>query len=138
MCTGGLCTIGAIYDFFTLPRQVKEANIRRAVIDQMFVQDQLKRTSPNGSWRYVNDGDIRSVKEKETVERTILKLAKANKGILTPTEVALEANISMDEAKKSLDELVSKGFAELRVRQSGTLVYAISELMDTDSPLETF
>jgi predicted transcriptional regulator len=132
MCTGGLGMIGAVYDFFTLPGQVREANIRNA----LFNHPRYRHGSP--LWRYVNDGDARVVKEKETVERVILKLAKENKGILTASEVALGANISMDEAKKNLDTLVSKGFAEIRVRKSGTLVYTLPELMDTDSPLEDF
>jgi Fic family protein len=124
--------VGAIYDFFTLPGQVREANIRNALFNQTGIR--------HGSsyWRYVNDGDTRVVKEKEPVERVILKLAKGNKGIITASEVALAANISMDEAKKDLDAMVSKGFAEIRVRKSGILVYTLPELMDTDSPLEDF
>ena len=31
--------------------------------------------------------------------------------------------------------MVSKGYAELRVRQSGSLVYAIPDLVDSDEPL---
>jgi TM2 domain-containing membrane protein YozV/predicted transcriptional regulator len=126
MCTGGLGMVGSIFDFLTLPRQVREANIRNALF------------SGKQNWRNVSDGEVRVVREKETVERTILRLAKQNKGILTASELALEANISMDEAKKVLDTLVTKGFAELRVRKTGTLVYTLPELMDTDSPLEDF
>jgi ABC-type amino acid transport substrate-binding protein len=73
--------------------------------------------------------------EKEKVERTILRLAKEHKGILSASELALAANISIEEAKKDLDAMVSKGFAELRVRQSGSLVYTIPDLMDQDEPL---
>ncbi|MDR1948176.1 MAG: TM2 domain-containing protein [Spirochaetaceae bacterium] len=129
MFTGGLGMVGAIYDFFTLPGQVREANVRNAIF-----------AGPAGGnhWRYVNDGNSRIVKEKESIERVILKLAKENRGILTASEVALAANVSMEEAKKDLDALVSKGFAEIRVRQSGTLVYTIPELMDSDSPLESW
>ncbi|MDR1956141.1 MAG: TM2 domain-containing protein [Treponema sp.] len=134
MCTGGLGMVGAIYDFFTLPGQVREANIRNALFNHSSMQ---YRHRPQ-HWRYAYDGNAQVVKEKETVERVILKLAKENKGILTASEVALAANISMDEAKKDLDALVSKGFAEIRVRKSGILVYTLPELMDTDSPLEDF
>jgi hypothetical protein len=49
--------------------------------------------------------------------------------------VALSANISIEEAKKDLDAMVSKGYADLRVRQSGSLVYTIPDLMDSDEPL---
>jgi TM2 domain-containing membrane protein YozV/predicted transcriptional regulator len=132
MCTGGLGMFGAIYDFFTLPGQVREANIRNAIYAGIGNQRSGR------DWRYVNDGESRVVREKETVERIILRLAKENKGILTPSEVALAANIPIEEAKKDLDALVSKGFAELRVRKSGTLVYTLPEIMDSDEPLEDF
>ncbi|MDR2020209.1 MAG: NINE protein [Treponema sp.] len=131
MCTWGLGMVGSIYDFFTLPRQVREANIRNAI-------DSGGACGNRGGWRYVNDGEVHTVREKETVERTILRLAKENKGVITASEVALAANISMDDAKKDLDALVSKGFAELRVRKSGTLVYTLPEMMDRDEPLEDF
>jgi hypothetical protein len=132
MCTGGLCMVGSIYDFLTLPGQVREANLREALF--------RSASRPNeGRWRYVRDGEARVVRqEKETVERVILKLARENKGILTPSEVALAASISIDEAKKDLDTLVSKGFAEIRVRKTGTLVYTIPDMMDRDAPLEDF
>jgi TM2 domain-containing membrane protein YozV len=130
MCTGGLGMVGAIYDFFTLPGQVREANIRNAI----FTTYRASRRT----WRYIHDGDARIVTPKESVERVILKLAKQNKGVLTASEVALEANIPLETAKKDLDAMVSKGFAEMRVRKSGTLVYTLPELMDSDSPLEDF
>jgi len=44
----------------------------------------------------------------------------------------------MEAAKKLLDTMVSKGFAELRVRKSGSLVYVIPDMMDKDEPLEDF
>jgi len=124
--------VGNIYDFLTLPGQVREANIRKAILDGA-----LRNNVNNGGkcWRNVNDGEARIVRDKEPVERVILKIAKANKGILTASELALSANISVEEAKKDLDAMVSKGFAELRVRQSGTLVYTIPDLMDDNEPL---
>jgi TM2 domain-containing membrane protein YozV len=128
MCTGGLCTIGSIYDFFTLPRQVRDALYTAG----------FGAGNRGPGWRHVQDGEAHIIKEEETVERCILKLAKQNKGIITASEVALEARISIEEAKKVLDALVSKGFAEIRVRKSGTLVYTLPELMDSDSPLEDF
>jgi predicted transcriptional regulator len=131
MFSGGLIMIGSIYDFFTLPAQVREANIRNAL---------LHEAAMNGrKWRHVNDAGFRVVHEqKESIERVILKIAKRNKGIVTASEAALEANISMEEAKKALDILVNKGFAEIRVRKSGVIVYTLPELMDSDSPLENF
>jgi hypothetical protein len=130
MCTGGLAMFGSFYDFFTLPSQVREANIRQAILDSS-----VRNNLGNKNWRNVDDGKTNFVREKESVERVILRLAKGNKGILTASELALSANIPLEEAKKDLDAMVSKGYAELRVRQSGSLVYAIPDLIDSDEPL---
>jgi predicted transcriptional regulator len=127
MCTCGLFGIGTIYDFLTLSGQVQEANLRKTFFKKR-----------ERGWRYADDGEAHIVREKESVERTILKLAKRNRGILTASELALEANIPMEEAKKNLDALVSRGFAEIRVRRSGVLVYTLPEMMDADEPLEDF
>jgi predicted transcriptional regulator len=134
MCTGGLGMVGSIFDFFTLPGQVREANMRNA----LFSGAARHWHGGKQNWRTVSDGEARIVREKKTVERAILQLAKQNRGIVTASELALEAGIPLDEAKKTLDTLVTKGFAELRVRRNGTLVYTFPELMDTDSPLEDF
>jgi hypothetical protein len=130
MFTGGLFVVGSVYDFLTLSSQVREANIRQAILDSS-----IRNNIGNKNWRNVDDGKTNFVREKESVERVILRLAKGNKGILTASELALSANIPLEEAKKDLDAMVSKGYAELRVRQSGSLVYAIPDLMDSDEPL---
>jgi hypothetical protein len=136
MFTGGLGMIGSVFDFFTLSGQVQEANIRNA----LFNAPRSRVRDPR--WRYVRDGEARVVNgksgDKESLERIILKLAKENKGVLTVSEVALGADIPIEEAKKYLDNLVSRGFAELRVRKSGTLVYTLPDLMSRDEPLEDF
>jgi TM2 domain-containing membrane protein YozV/predicted transcriptional regulator len=131
MFSGGLMMIGSIYDFFTLPAQVREANIRNALLHGAAMGGR--------NWRHADDARFQFVHErKESVERIILKIAKRNKGIVTASEAALEANIPMEEAKKALDVLVDKGFAEIRVRKSGVIVYVLPELMDSESPLENF
>ena len=134
MFTGGLLGVGAIYDLITLPLQVRQANLQREIFDNAW----RHISGQNNTWRNVNDGEAKIVREKESLERTILRIAKENKGIIAASEVALAANIPIDEAKKGLDVLVSKGIAELRVRKSGSLVYTIPEIMDRDEPLEDF
>jgi predicted transcriptional regulator len=137
MCTGGLGMVGSIYDFFTLPGQVREANLRNALLNGAAMGGNAG--ARRDGWRYVNDGSSRIVRERrESVERVILRAAKQNKGIVTASEIALEANISIEDAKKALDALINKGFAEIRVRKSGTIVYTLPEFMDSDSPLEDF
>ena len=139
MLTGGLGMVGSIYDFFTLPNQVREANIRNALLES-----NMRRPPGVPDWRYAEDASSRVVtanvkgQGKENLEHVILKIAKENNGILTVSEVALGAGIPIEEAKKNLETLVSKGFAELRVRKSGSLVYAIPDMVDKDEPLEDF
>jgi len=133
MFTGGLGMVGSVYDFFTLPNQVREANIRQAILNN--TANVNVNIDGNRSWRNVNDGESRIVRGKDSIERVILRVAKENRGILSASEVALAADISVEDAKRDLDAMVSKGFAELRVRQSGALVYTIPDLMDRDEPL---
>jgi TM2 domain-containing membrane protein YozV/predicted transcriptional regulator len=138
MFTGGLAMFGSVYDFLTLPGQVREANYRNALLNQAYRRN---KQPANGNWRYATDAEARVVgshEKKDHPERVILKLAKENKGILTVSDVALGADIPIEEAKKMLETLVSKGFAELRVRKSGSLVYVITDMADKDEPLEDF
>ncbi|MDR0302975.1 MAG: TM2 domain-containing protein [Treponema sp.] len=141
MFTGGLGMIGSVFDFFTLPGQVREANFRNALYERRS-QNPARREERQENWRYGSDAQYNVVNgknhEKESPERVILKLAKESNGILTVSEVALSANITIDESKKILDTLVTKGFAELRVRKSGSLVYVIPDMADKDEPLEDF
>uniref|UniRef100_A0A7C3E7P7 NINE protein n=1 Tax=Gracilinema caldarium TaxID=215591 RepID=A0A7C3E7P7_9SPIR len=134
MCTGGLGMFGAVYDFFTLPRQVAEANLREELRQSL---NGPRYDHANLNWRYAEDAQARVI-SKDSIERTVLRLAKQNKGIVTASELALESGVSIDEAKKALEKLVDQGYAELRVRKTGTLVYTFPEFMDTDSPLEDF
>lgn len=127
--TGGLGMFGSIYDFFTLPNQVREANIRNALYNREM------KNFHGPAFGYVN-GAVNGKENKVNIEHAILRIARENKGILTVSEVALGAGIPIDEAKKCLELLVSKGFAELRVRRSGSLVYVISDMVDKDEPLE--
>ncbi len=116
LLTGGVAMMGSIYDFFTLPRQVAEANFRIAYRESL-LSGQV---------------DMRNVTEapKEPVERTILRVARRNKGVVTPGEVALEGDCSIDEAKRSLEKLAASGSAEMRVRSSGVVAYVFPEFGD--------
>jgi len=126
--TGGLFWFGGIYDFFTLPSQVREANLRIQYRDAL-----LRGYQPAPAVREPSE-------KKESIERVILRSAKKNRGRTTPAEVALEGDVTIDEAKKDLDKLVSKGFAEMRVTKSGTIVYVFPDLVEgaADEGLEDF
>ncbi len=138
--TGGLAFIGSLYDFFTMPMQVRDANLEmryRRALDSGISRD-ARMDDLRDDFRR----ETRSVREigGDSIERVILRTAKKNNGLATPAEVALEGNISLDEAKKHLEQLVSRGFAEVRVSKSGNLVYMFQDFAtdDTENKLEDF
>ena len=137
MVTGGLGGIGSFYDLLTLPIQVREANLRLAYREA--IND---RYIPNRTRHFTSDFKIsmRDEIKKDSLERVILKTAKDNQGIVTPSEVAIESGMSIDQAKNALEKLVSKGHADIRVSRSGSMVYFFQEFSkDIDHPdLEDF
>ncbi len=108
--TGGLGFLGSIYDFLTMTRQIAEANLKagylRAPGDP--VQVTLKR-------------------EKEPLERAILRLAQDHAGRVTPAQVAASSDWTVEQAQKHLDEMVRRQVCEMRVLKSGTVVYHFTE-----------
>jgi len=71
-----------------------------------------------------------AAKEDRRIEQAILSCAKQNKGYVKVSIVAMEANITMEEAQKELDELVKKGFARMDVEESGVLRYSFPDFME--------
>jgi TM2 domain-containing membrane protein YozV len=132
LLTGGLFGLGTLYDAFTLPNQVQEANYRlgyrygnvRQVPGSDAVSDMVSRLSGGAS------------SQPMSVEHVILRTAKDHGGYTTATEIALEANVSVDEAKQLLDDLVSKGIAEVRVKKNGVLAYVFPEFLDETTEAE--
>jgi len=67
-------------------------------------------------------------------ERAVLKAARDQGGRLTPALVALDCDMSIEEAERVLDGLASKGHASLRVREDGRLEYEFSEFQGLPPP----
>ena len=121
--TLGLLGLGTLYDLFTLPNQVRDASIRHRLLQHY-------------TGVFTAPGAPRA--PEESLEYRILKTARDNGGYVTPSEIALEARVSPDQAKARLEEMVSKGYAEHRVKKTGMIVYAFPEFMreDRESELE--
>ncbi len=132
MFTCGGFVIGSVYDFITLPMQVREANLKKKYRLAMDIERNRGYS--------MKIADKRPRVKKESLERIILKTAKKNSGLVTPSEVALEGDISIEDAKKQLEKLVTKGFAEMRVRKNGTIVYLFTDFAsdNTYTDLEDF
>jgi hypothetical protein len=73
---------------------------------------------------------------KESLERVILRTAKSNRGAVTPAEIALAADIPLDDGKAALEKLVGQGYAELRVRRNGQMVYVFPEFLTDEEQFE--
>jgi len=117
MFSGGLCGIGCIFDAATLPRQVREANVRFAV--------DARVRSELGCGGSASPG--RGAGRREDPEKTVLRVAKANGGFVSPGEAALEGDLGVDEFKELLEKMAAKGHAEMRVRSNGVVVYFFPE-----------
>ncbi len=127
LMTAGLFGLGTIYDAITLPDQVREARLRarmRSAIDGRL--DELE----DMDFAAHRSGSSPPRERAESPEHVILRVAKANHGIASAAQVALEGKISTDEAREQLDALVNKGIAEVRVRRSGTLAYVFPDFLD--------
>lgn len=121
--SAGLGGMGCLYDFFTLPRQVREANVRA----------QVEATMAMGELQSPRYPSRPGAAPKARPERVILGLARKNRGVVTPGEAAIEADITVDEARRELDRLASSGTAQLRVRTSGVVEYFFPEF-SADKP----
>ncbi len=119
--SGGAFMIGAVYDAVTMPRQVREANIKAGVKAAIEYGEYGGRPVD-----YYAGGEAPGAK-KESAEKTILRVARRNAGFVTPGEVALEGDLTVDQARKELEKLTAAGNAEMRVRQSGVVVYFFPE-----------
>ncbi len=126
LVSGGLFGFGSIYDVITLPRQVREANLK---YEAGLALEAGLAGAGYGSVLGSSAGRM----PHESTEKTILKIARRNSGSVTPGEVAIESNLSLDEAKRELDRLAGAGAAEIRVRASGVIVYFFPEFSTDDS-----
>ena len=117
LLTGGVLWIGAVVDLFRLPRLVDEANVLARH------RDELDAPRPATF--------APSAQPQESLEQTILRVAKDNGGLVSPGAVATSGNWTLDETKAYLDGMVDKGHAELRPTRSGTpsVVYVIPDFL---------
>ncbi|HAE23357.1 MAG TPA: hypothetical protein DCG47_13710 [Spirochaetaceae bacterium] len=132
ICTGGLGFLGAAYDFFTLPGQVREANIKAGYRDAISGRGQTVIIRE----RYEDSSRRAQPQAKDSIEKVALRVAKKNGGVVSPGEVALDSDYTSDQAREALEKLAGKGLCELRVRPSGVVVFRFLEFASDEQGFE--
>ncbi len=138
--TGGLFGLGGIFDFFYIPTMVRQANIEVGYRPHPFNFFNPGHQNRNETWNSFFQGrnpeEEHTKPKKESIDSIILKTAKENGGLVSTGEIALKADISLDKSKEYLEKLVEKGFAELRVKKTGMMVYVFPEFLTDEKRRE--
>lgn len=138
--TWGLFGIGQVIDLFRLNGMVENENLkwqlRQGANVNINIQGQTEyapsssQSSRAQSSSQRSDSDLNPAK---TLETTILKLARKFQGRLTPLELAANSSLSLEEADKSLEDFVRKGYANMIVTDAGNIVYEFPGFLQFDS-----
>jgi hypothetical protein len=114
LVTWGLLSLGWIYDFFTLGRQVDEVNARIAYGGGF---------SDNRTFIFHHGQNMRpSEMAGYSAEKQILMLSSRHP-VLTVREVVAGTSLDVEEAEAALIKLVERGIAQLRVDSEGKVSY---------------
>lgn len=137
--TAGGVFIGNILDVVQIPYLVKKANMRlkrreleRSLLDEP--GDELDALGESGGEGRRETHRLSDQRSARSLERAILLSAKKNGGCTTASEVALAGEYGVEDARHALDVLVSKGFAEMRVTKTGTVVYCVPDILSGEAP----
>ena len=68
------------------------------------------------------------MERKDSLEKTVLQIAKDRKGIVTPALVVLHSDLQLIEAEKVLGDMAARGYAEMRIKDNGTIDYVFHDL----------
>lgn len=62
-------------------------------------------------------------RQADAWEKSVLQVAKQHHGMVTAMDVACNSAMTLAQAKDTLDQLNLKGFNEMDVSESGTIIY---------------
>jgi TM2 domain-containing membrane protein YozV len=147
LLTFGLFGIGQIIDLFRIPGMVERENLkwqlRQGTTVNINIQGQtgqqvaIEQPPYHAQVQQPQQIPQKSQSSKEDpekkLENTILKLARKFQGNLTPLELAANSALSLDEADKALENIVRKGYANMKVTDEGTIIYEFPGFLQFDS-----
>ena len=70
---------------------------------------------------------IESAHTESSNEKEVLRIAKNEKGKVTPAVVALNTDLSLEDSQKILEKMVQKGYASMQVTSEGRIEYEFPE-----------
>lgn len=76
----------------------------------------------------IEDQKAQVVERRDSLEKIVLQIAKERRGIVTPALVVLHSDLQLAEAEKVLGDLASRGYAEMRLKDNGTIDYVFHDL----------
>ena len=62
-------------------------------------------------------------------EKLILQTARKRNGKVTPALIALDSDLTLEEAEKALRYMASHGYASMEVTESGTVEYIFTDFL---------
>lgn len=83
----------------------------------------------------VREREERQLETRETQENRVrlaqqaaLQVASRNRGVVTPATLALASSLAIDEADRCLQDMAARGYAEMNLRDNGTIEYLIRDV----------
>lgn len=147
--TGGFLGIGWLIDLFRIPGMVENENLKWQLKQGATVNINIQGASgpqvaiesfspaqkpPPAIPASHQQRDAQpSVDPEKKLENTILTLARKFRGQLTPLELAANSSLSLDEADKALENIVRKGYANMKVTDEGTIIYEFPGFLQFDA-----
>jgi hypothetical protein len=131
LVTGGIFGLGTLYDALTMPQQVRTARLSQRlgrILDDDRIEDDYHRSRAGSA-------ETRKSKPRP-VDQEILHLAAERHGVVSPSRVAIRAEVGPEKARDQLDRLVKQGFAEVQVTRQGLMVYVFPEFLDDEGRRE--
>ena len=68
------------------------------------------------------------LERQDSLEKTVLKIAKKRGGVVSAALVVLESDLKLNEAEKVLESLAARGYAEMRVKENGSIDFRFHDL----------
>ncbi len=99
----------------------EEVETELSVIMGLFVF--FSATAATGIYMFIGGRKKYLAGVHEKKERVILKKIAEKNGQLTPEEIAVDSDISLNEAREILNDMCSRGAGELRITGEGNQVY---------------